>query len=260
MSHIHIPDGTMPIEFWLTGYIFTIAILAFVVKTIDKEKVKKIIPYTGVAAALMLISMSVPIFVVPIHISLAVLIGILLGPKLGILVAFIVSMILALFGHGGITIVGLNTLIMSVEIVVGAYVFRGIGLKKPVFASVMATILGVLVSLVLMVGIVGAGVSFEEVLPHGDSHNEEHAHEDEENEHEDDEHEDEEHKDSEHDKHDNESFADKLSEVDYLAFSGIIALILIVIIGIAIEAAFTGLLVKYFYKVKPELLETIHNK
>lgn len=256
MSHIHIPDGTMPVAFWLIGYILTILVLAFIVKTLDKEKVKKIIPYTGVAAALMLISMSVPLFIVPVHISLAVLIGILLGPKLGIIVAFIVSMILALFGHGGITIVGLNTIIMSVEIVIGAYVFRGIGLKKPVFAAVMATIIGVLVSLVLMVTIVGAGVSFAEVLPHQHTHNEEDAHEEEDEEHSDEQHE-EEHDEEEHE---SESFLEKLNELDYLAFSGGIALILIVIIGIAIEAAFTGLLVKYFNKVKPELLEMVHEK
>jgi cobalt/nickel transport system permease protein len=64
----------------------------------------------------MLAAMSVPIGPLG-HLSFAPMVGILLGPGLGFLAALVVNGILALLGHGGITVVGLNTCILGAAMV-----------------------------------------------------------------------------------------------------------------------------------------------
>ena len=77
------------------------------------------IPLLGVVAALMLVGMSTEFVPIAYHVNLSVLAGIIVGPAMGFLAAFIVDLILALFGHGGITVVGLNTLIIGAECALG---------------------------------------------------------------------------------------------------------------------------------------------
>ncbi len=63
----------------------------------------------GLLAGLSFVFMQVPIG--HAHVNLTGLIGILLGPWSSAVAVFIVNLACALVGHGGITIVGLNTLI-----------------------------------------------------------------------------------------------------------------------------------------------------
>ena len=74
----------------------------------------------------MLVGMSTEFVPIAYHINLTVLAGIIVGPAMGFLAAFIVDLILALFGHGGITVVGLNTLIVGAECALGSLIFRGL--------------------------------------------------------------------------------------------------------------------------------------
>ena len=244
MSHIHIPDGIIPFYIWLPGYMLTFAIIYIVIKTINKEQIKRVLPFTGIAAALMLIGMSVPLIIIPVHISLAVLTGILIGPKMAFLVVFVVSMILAMFGHGGITIVGLNTLVIGSEVFIGAILFKGLAKKNLVVGTSIATVIALIVSMSMMVGVIGTYAGFAEVLPH-----EVHEHDEEG-------HLDEEHLDEGH--HDDSSLIEVVREINYLAFSGWAALIMIVVAGIGLETLITVLIIRYFYKVRPDLIETVH--
>ncbi|MDP3386208.1 MAG: energy-coupling factor ABC transporter permease [Eubacteriales bacterium] len=239
MSHIHIPDGIIPLYIWLPGYIVTFTIIYFVVKRSSNEQIKRVLPFTGIAAALMLIGMSVPLIIIPVHISLAVLTGILIGPKMAFLVVFVVSMILAMFGHGGITIVGLNTLVIGSEVFIGAMLFKGLAKKNLIIGTCVATVIALIVSMSMMVGIIGTYAGFAEVLPHEAT-----------------EHADEEHLDEE--EHDDLHLTEAISEINYLAFSGWVALIIIVVAGIGLETLITVLIIRYFYKVRPDLIETVH--
>src|SRR5690606_34925185 len=95
------------------------------------------------------------------HLNLTVLSGIILGPAVGLIAAFIVNLILALVGHGGVTVVGLNTLVFGVEIVLGVFLFRALhrtlrGTLGSGLAAGGATILSLLASTALMLGIVAA--------------------------------------------------------------------------------------------------------
>lgn len=239
MSHIHIPDGIIPFYIWLPGYILTFVIIYYIIKSSNNEQIKRVLPFTGIAAALMLIGMSVPLIIIPVHISLAVLTGILIGPKMAFLVVFVVSMILAMFGHGGVTIVGLNTLVIGSEVFIGAMLFKALAKKNLVIGTCIATVIALIVSMSMMVGIIGTYAGFAAVLPHEVNG---HANEELINE------------------GDNEGahLAEVIDEINYLALTGWIALIMIIVVGIGLETLITVLIIRYFYKVRPDLIETVH--
>ncbi|MBI1796556.1 MAG: energy-coupling factor ABC transporter permease [Candidatus Eisenbacteria bacterium] len=69
--------------------------------------------------------MSIPLGPFEYHLTLAGPIGVLLGGAGSFQVAFIVSTILALMGHGGLTVIGLNALILGSAAVIarGAFPF-----------------------------------------------------------------------------------------------------------------------------------------
>lgn len=275
MSHIHIPDGVLPFGVWLTCYLFTALIVLMAIRKIEREDVRKKVPFLGVVSALMLITMSVPVGALPFHINLTVLTGILAGPWLGFLALFIVNLLLAFVGHGGITVVGVNTLILGVELFLGWGIFRL--LRKRVHdlpAIGMATVIALLISTVMMVAVVGISqAGWEYALPHS-------------------------HEQGEHpadgvdhdqpmeakaiqdasgteestlapledstDERDEESgdettgqkegLGQMLSEVSFLSVSGLTAIALILLIGIALEVLVTVFMVRFLQRVRPDLI------
>jgi len=94
-----------------------------------------------------------------------------LGPALIFMATFIVNVILALFGHGGVTVIGLNTLILSMEGVLGYFLFRLFWkvLKRLTAATFLATFLALAISTFAMIGVVGLGVPHYEELIHQES-------------------------------------------------------------------------------------------
>lgn len=160
MSHIHIPDGVLP--WWLVaaGWIVAAACLVLAAKTLHPHKIERRLPLLGVLSALMLAAMTLELVPIGYHINLTVIGGILLGPALGFIAAFIVNLILAFFGHGGITVVGLNSLVIGTEMALGCYLFRGMRALLPRRVGTgavagAATVLALATSTLLMIGIVG---------------------------------------------------------------------------------------------------------
>lgn len=283
MSHIHIPDGVLPIGWWLVGYLVAIGILMIALRKLEKTDLRKRVPYLGVISALMLITMSVPIGVLPFHINLTVLMGVLVGPWLGFVSVFIVNLFLSFLGHGGITVVGVNTLILGSEVFLGWGIFQLLRRKvKELPAAGVATIVALLISTTLMIGVVGCSqLDWSYALPHKDhQHSEgeethlvdgnesviietEHIHEDEQI------------GEVDHSEavggttgedltimeggYSNNSsiiasFKDKLAEVSFFKLSGLGALLAILVIGIGLEMMVTILMVSFFKKVRPDLL------
>jgi len=80
---------------------------------------RRAVPLVGAVSALVLVAMSTEIVPIAYHMNLTVIAGTLLGPWLGAISAFIVVLLLALVGHGGITVVGLNTLMIATEMALG---------------------------------------------------------------------------------------------------------------------------------------------
>jgi len=170
MSHIHLPDGVLPVWLWASGFIIAILIGFILFRFIKKEKLTRRLPLLGMMAAAMVLGASVEIVPIAYHVNLMVISGILLGPSLIFLATFVVNVILALFGHGGITVIGLNTLTLSIEGIFGYLFFRLFWKisKKLTPAVFLATLLALCLSTFSMIGVVGLGVSHYEELIHQD--------------------------------------------------------------------------------------------
>ena len=161
MSHIHIPDGVLPL--WLVGlgWVLLAAVVWLAVRKASSVDLRRRVPLVGAVAALMLVGMSSEIIPIAYHINLTVLAGILLGPWLSIISAVIVNVMLALLGHGGVTVIGLNTLVISTEMIAGWFIFgqvvRLLGRRHPAISAAIATVIALALSTVLLVGIVALG-------------------------------------------------------------------------------------------------------
>ncbi len=157
MSHIHIPDGVLPLWLIGLGWAVAIAMLAASFAALRRAPRERVVPRLGVVAALVIAAMSTEIVPIAYHVNLTVLAGILLGPAAGPLLAFVVNVVLALFGHGGVTVIGLNTVIIGTECVLGWALFRLLGRAWPRrvgLAAGVATVLTLFVSTTMLIGVV----------------------------------------------------------------------------------------------------------
>lgn len=119
MSHLHIPDGVLPPLLWAPGLALALLLLLLAVRSTRRETPRKV-AYQGALGGLMLavMSMPLPLFALEYCLTLAGPVGVLLGPAAGFQVAFVVCVILALLGQGGLTVVGLNALVLGASIAV----------------------------------------------------------------------------------------------------------------------------------------------
>lgn len=173
MSHIHLPDGILPVWLWASGFIVAILIGFILFRFIKKEDLAKRLPLLGMMAAAMVLGASVEIVPIAYHVNLTVISGILLGPSLIFLATLVVNVILALFGHGGITVIGLNTLTLSIEGISGYLFFRLLWKiwKRLTPTAFIATFLALCLSTFSMIGVVSLGVShYEELVRKGEGH------------------------------------------------------------------------------------------
>jgi len=216
MTHMHIPDGILPVGLWLFGLIVMALAVGFSLFQLRGMNMARKIPLLGVVSAAMLVVMSLEILPIFYHINLSVVAGILLGPALGFLAAFIANLILAFMGHGGITVIGLNTLLLGSEAVLGHTLFHLLK-RLPVFwRSATATVLTLFMTTMALIGIVAVSHIDPELLSHGA----EHGH---------------------------------TGQVSVRTFA--IMVVSLGVIGWTIEAAITGAVVRFISQVKPDLLD-----
>lgn len=163
MSHIHIPDGVLPLWLVALGWVLAVALIGLAVRRASSDEVRRRVPLVGAIAALVLVSMSSEIVPIAYHVNLTVIAGVLLGPWLSVIAAVVVVSVLALIGHGGITVVGLNTLVIAGEMIAGWALFRGftglLGRQRAGWSAGLATVVALAVSTTLLVGIVALGGS-----------------------------------------------------------------------------------------------------
>jgi cobalt/nickel transport system permease protein len=158
MSHIHIPDGVLPVWMVATGWVVALALVFVAAKVSERADIRRKVPLLGVVSALVLVAMSTEIVPLAYHVNLTVVAGVLLGPWLGIIAAFIVTVILAMIGHGGVTVVGLNTLMIGGEMVLGWALFRlavrVLGRRHVGWKAAVVTVLTLATTTTLLVGLV----------------------------------------------------------------------------------------------------------
>ncbi|MGQ0794131.1 MAG: energy-coupling factor ABC transporter permease [Deltaproteobacteria bacterium] len=167
MSHFHIPDGVFPVWLVMAGWIICAAVLWLCIRRAQKEGIERKLPLLGIISALMIVGMTLEIAPIAYHLNLSVIAGVVLGPALGFIAVFIVDLIIAMFGHGGITVVGLNTLIVGAEVAVGFYLFRFFlfFLRHRNFSVGISSALATALSLILSASFMIASVYLSEIKP-----------------------------------------------------------------------------------------------
>jgi cobalt/nickel transport system permease protein len=235
MSHIHLPDGVLPVWLWASGFIVAILVGTILLRLTKKEELTRRLPLLGMMAAVMVLGASVEIVPIAYHVNLTVISGILLGPSLIFLATLVVNVILALFGHGGITVIGLNTLTLSIEGVLGYLLFRLFWkvLKRLTPAAFLATFIALIFSTFAMIGVVSLGTPHYEKLIHQEGKGIFEFHLSKEK----------------NDYHEGEK---KKSEINLRRF---IAIVLpLGFIGWIMEGVITTLIARYIYRLRPDLL------
>lgn len=127
MAHLHIPDGVLPPLLWGPGLALALVLLLVAVR-VNRRDAARTVAYQGAIGGLMLAVMSIPIPLVALEycLTLAGPVGVLLGPAAGFQVVFVVCVILALLGQGGLTVVGLNALVLGAAVAVARPLYLGL--------------------------------------------------------------------------------------------------------------------------------------
>ncbi|MDD4658563.1 MAG: energy-coupling factor ABC transporter permease [Eubacteriales bacterium] len=169
MSHLHISDGVLPWWLWVGGYVAALAIVLVALFRLQGQR--RLLPAVAVMAAVGLVAMNIPLGL-PVHINLAALAGIILGPLHGFLAMFIVNLLTTLVGHGGVTVLGINSLLVGSEALVAGLLFKGFGSAKRLLPNAaLAILVALLVSTLLVVATAGvAGGELEAMVAHEHGH------------------------------------------------------------------------------------------
>jgi len=159
MSHLHLPDGVLPWWLWVSGFLVAGLLLAIVSRRHRNDRSDRL-ALVGALSALMLAAMALPLGPLGYHLSLAPLVGMLLGGGLAFVSACVVNAILALLGHGGVTVIGLNSLITGLAAALGSRTYRLMAHRaRPFWAAAMAAIVGMVGSLAAWLVVVGIASS-----------------------------------------------------------------------------------------------------
>ena len=140
MSHLHIPDGVLPVWMWAGGLVLALVCLMVSARA-DRGASRQSIAFRGALGGVMLAAMAVELPLGPIeyHLSLVGPIGALVGPAAAFPLVFVVSAILAFAGHGGFTVVGLNALVLGAGATVARPLYRRLAGRLPAARALAVT-------------------------------------------------------------------------------------------------------------------------
>jgi len=122
---VHISDGVLSPQVWVSGYVITGALATYILtKKTDISEIPKLSVITAAVFVASLIH--IPIGPTSVHLVLSGLAGITLG--LAAFPAILVALILQafLFQHGGITTIGINTVNMGLPALAAYGVFLAV--------------------------------------------------------------------------------------------------------------------------------------
>ena len=160
---MHISDGILNAPILAAGFAGTVVIAAVTLRNMDLEEIPKISVITAVFFVASLIK--VPIGPTSIHLILVGLVGVVLGWRAfpAVLLGLILQALL--FGHGGVTVIGINALMLGGGALAGAFVwqqrFRFKIKKTEVVFGAIAGATGVAVSGLILAGaLMTAGDAF----------------------------------------------------------------------------------------------------
>jgi len=173
MSHLHVPDGLLNI-YWVIGSLVISLALAFAAARSLAEQGPKAVARLAFAIAFMVIIMAVPLGFLPMHLNMAAFVGAMLGGTFCYLAAFAASFVLALFGHGGLTTIGLNALILGLEGLLASFLFhafhRKLQVPWAVGLAVACTLFVTLATSLTILQVAGGETLAVEILQHDHGH------------------------------------------------------------------------------------------
>ncbi|HFE38038.1 MAG TPA: cobalt transporter CbiM [Gammaproteobacteria bacterium] len=160
---MHISDGILSAPVLVSGFVGTAAIAAVTLRNMDLEEIPKISVITAIFFVASLLK--VPIGPTSIHLILSGLVGIVLGWRAfpAVLLGLILQALL--FGHGGVTVIGVNAIMLGGGALASAFVWQQrfrFKLKKPelIFGAI-AGATGVIFSGIVLAGaLMTAGEAF----------------------------------------------------------------------------------------------------
>ena len=160
---MHIADGVVSIPVWLGSLGGTFGIAAAVLRRVETKMIPKIAVMTSAFFVASLIH--IPLGPTSVHLTLSGLVGLVLGPAA--FIAVMVGLVLqaVLFQHGGMTSIGINTLIMGMPAILVWWVFRWkqcISISKHGFlvGLVAGSISTTLSVIILALALIGTGPEF----------------------------------------------------------------------------------------------------
>ena len=161
---MHLPDGIVPVEMALAGYAGTAGLVAFALHRIKarpdpQAEIPRVAMLTTVFFAASLVAVPVP--PTTVHLMLAGLMGVMLGwfAVPAIMVGLFLQAML--FGHGGLTTLGLNGLIFGLPALAAYGLWRQIGGRWPDLAAFGAGAGAVVVAVAIFATIVLTGLPAE---------------------------------------------------------------------------------------------------
>ncbi|MDG2989475.1 cobalt transporter CbiM [Candidatus Synechococcus calcipolaris G9] len=124
---MHIPDGILPPSVCLTGYGATGLLTWASLKQLQRQytDTSELVPRTAfLTAAFFAVSLiHIPVPPTSVHLMLPGLMGVLLGYAAMPAILIGVFLQAVMFGHGGLTTVGVNTLILGIPALVAYHIF-----------------------------------------------------------------------------------------------------------------------------------------
>lgn len=161
---MHLPDGIVPVEMALTGYACSAGLVAVALHRIKarpdpQAEIPRVAMLTTVFFAASLVAVPVP--PTSVHLMLAGLMGVMLGwfAVPAIMVGLFLQAVL--FGHGGLTTLGLNGMIMCLPALLALGLWRQIGGRWPDLAAFGAGAGAVVVAIAIFAAIVLTGLPAE---------------------------------------------------------------------------------------------------
>ena len=108
---MHISEGIIDLPVWGAAYVGTVAIAAVTMRNMDMEEIPKVSVLTAVFFIASLIKF--PLGVASIHFILNGLVGVVLGWRAFIAITLGLVLLAIIFGHGGITVIGVNSVMLG---------------------------------------------------------------------------------------------------------------------------------------------------
>lgn len=118
---VHLSDGLLSWEWWVGGFALLAALLALgSLRLTDRD-----IPRIGVLAAAFFVASQVhlPLGGMSVHLLLNGLLGVVLRSRATVAITVGLLLQTLLFGHGGITVIGVNGCAMAIPAVLAGYLF-----------------------------------------------------------------------------------------------------------------------------------------